>query len=158
MLTAKNISKNLKVNKKAIKYKKTASSVPLLKHNGTGLIKEQEASYVTSDARVTISRTFKQRAFYSPSEIIAIFKSKKIDKEWSFIEYKPSDTSKLTHCYHRYPAKFIPQLVERLFDEYLIGIKEPHANDLFMGSGTTIACAITKEYRADSNHIMGAIN
>ena len=157
MLTAKNISKNLKVNKKAIKYKKTASSVPLLKHNGTGLIKEQEASYVTSDAS-TISRTFKQRAFYSPSEIIAIFKSKKIDKEWSFIEYKPSDTSKLTHCYHRYPAKFIPQLVERLFDEYLIGIKEPHANDLFMGSGTTIACAITKEYRADSNHIMGAIN
>ncbi|MBI4377967.1 MAG: hypothetical protein HY578_02600 [Nitrospinae bacterium] len=97
------------------------------------LIKEQEASYVTSNARVTISRTFKQRAFYSPSEIIALFKFKKIDKEWSFIDYKPSDTSKLTHCYHRYPAKFIPQLGERLFDEYLIGIREPNVNDLFMG-------------------------
>src|SRR3989338_410005 len=130
------------------------------------LIKEQETSYVTSNIGGTIPstsirtglKTLRKRGFYSPSEIIALFKSKKIDKEWSFIEYKPSDTSKLTHCYHRYPAKFIPQLVERLFDEYLIGIKEPHANDLFMGSGTTIACAITKEYRADSNHIMGAIN
>ena len=93
-----------------------------------------------------------------PQTILQLFDQKEIDNEWSLKEYKPSDTSKWTHCYHRYPAKFIPQLVERLFDEYLIGIKEPHANDLFMGSGTTIACAITKEYRADSNHIMGAIN
>src|SRR3990167_2408276 len=117
------------------------------------LIKEQEASYAASDARVAISRAFKESDFYSPSEIIALFKSKKIDKEWSFIEYKPSDTSKLTHCYHRYPAKFIPQLVERLMDEYLEGIDEPHVNDLFMGSGTTIACAITRGYRASGTDI-----
>ena len=86
--------------------------------------------------------------YYFPSEIIDIFKAKEIDKEWSFIEYKPSDTSKLTHCYHRYPAKFIPQLVEKLMDKYLIGIKVPHVNDLFMGSGTIIACAISRGYRA----------
>jgi sulfatase maturation enzyme AslB (radical SAM superfamily) len=86
--------------------------------------------------------------YYSPSEIIDIFKAKEIDKEWSFIEYKPSDTSKLTHCYHRYPAKFIPQLVEKLMDEYLRDIDEPHVNDLFMGSGTTLACAISRGYRA----------
>lgn len=83
-------------------------------------------------------------AFYSPSEIIDIFKSIEINNEWSFIGYKPSDTSKMTHCYHRYPAKFIPQLVEKLFDEYLTNIKEPHVNDLFMGSGTAIACAIAR--------------
>ena len=87
----------------------------------TLLIKEQEASYVTSNIGGTIPLTgvypeqrrrdqdrFKnllKEGFYSPSEIIALFKSKKIDKEWSFIEYKPSDTSKLTHCCHRYPAK-----------------------------------------------------
>jgi hypothetical protein len=41
-------------------------------------------------------------------------------------------------------------LVERLLDEYLIGIKEPHVNDLFMGSGTTIACAISRGYKTDS--------
>ncbi|MDI6889596.1 MAG: DNA methyltransferase [Thermodesulfovibrionales bacterium] len=91
--------------------------------------------------------------FYSPSEIIELFKAKKVEKDWSFIEYKPSDTSKLTHCYHRYPAKFIPQLVEKLMDEYLIGIREPHVNDLFMGSGTTIVCAITRGYKASGTDI-----
>ncbi len=54
--------------------------------------------------------------FYTPAEIIKLFQSTGIEENWSFIEYKPSDTSKLTHCYHRYPAKFIPQLVERLMD------------------------------------------
>lgn len=91
--------------------------------------------------------------FYTPSEIIKLFQSTGIEKDWSFIEYKPSDTSKLTHCYHRYPAKFIPQLVEKLMDEYLIDIKNPHVNDLFMGSGTTIACAITRGYRASGTDI-----
>jgi len=91
--------------------------------------------------------------FYAPSEIIELFRLKDIDNKWSFIEYKPTDTSKLTHCYHRYPAKFIPQLVERLMDEYLIAIKEPHVNDLFMGSGTTIACAISRGYRASGTDI-----
>ena len=91
--------------------------------------------------------------FYTPAEIVELFQSKNIDKDWSFIEYKPSDTSKLTHCYHRYPAKFIPQLVEKLMDEYLIDIKEPHVNDLFMGSGTTIACAISRGYRASGTDI-----
>ncbi len=91
--------------------------------------------------------------FYSPTEIIDIFKSIEIDPGWSFIGYKPSDTSKMTHCYHRYPAKFIPQLVEKLFDEYLIDIKEPHVNDLFMGSGTTIACAIARGYKASGTDI-----
>jgi hypothetical protein len=95
----------------------------------------------------------KKDKFYTPAEIIELFQSAGIEKDWSFIEYKPSDTSKLTHCYHRYPAKFIPQLVEKLMDEYLIGIKEPHINDLFMGSGTTIACAITRGYSASGTDI-----
>ncbi|GAB4297114.1 MAG: hypothetical protein Kow0090_12310 [Myxococcota bacterium] len=97
-----------------------------------------------------------KKSFYSPSEIIELFKSLEVQDDWSFIEYKPSDTSKLTHCYHRYPAKFIPQLVEKLMDEYLGEIKDPHINDLFMGSGTTIACAIARGYRAsgtDINHV-----
>ncbi len=36
--------------------------------------------------------------FYAPAEIIELFQSTEIKKDWSFIEYKPSDTSKLTHC------------------------------------------------------------
>ena len=58
--------------------------------------------------------------YIKPSEeIINIFNLKEIDKDWSFVECKPSDTGKWTHDYHRYPAKFIPKLVERLIDEYI---------------------------------------
>jgi len=95
----------------------------------------------------------KRDTFYTPEEIIELFKSKEVEKDWSFIEYKPSDTSKLTHCYHRYPAKFIPQLVEKLMDEYLNGISKPHVNDLFMGSGTTIVCALSRGYKASGTDI-----
>ncbi|MDP3013571.1 MAG: DNA methyltransferase, partial [Candidatus Subteraquimicrobiales bacterium] len=95
----------------------------------------------------------KTQKIYTPSEIVELFQTKNVEKDWSFIEYKPSDTSKLTHCYHRYPAKFIPQLVEKLMDEYLVEIREPHVNDLFMGSGTTIACAISRGYRASGTDI-----
>ena len=46
----------------------------------------------------------------SPDEILHIFNTKKIDNSWSFTEYKPSDTSKWSHGFHRYPAKFIPSI------------------------------------------------
>ena len=49
----------------------------------------------------------------SPEKVIKLFNAKEIDKDWSFIEYKPSDTAKWTHGYHRYPAKFIPQFPNR---------------------------------------------
>ena len=66
---------------------------------------------------------------------------KDIDEDWSFENLKPSETGKWTHNYHRYPAKFIPQLVEKLLDEYMVG-KDGHIDDPFMGSGTTIVTAI----------------
>jgi len=64
-------------------------------------------------------------------EIIHLFRTKKIDEDWSFVGCKPSDTCKWTHGYHRYPAKFIPQLVEKLIDDY-ISHKEANINDPFM--------------------------
>jgi DNA modification methylase len=95
----------------------------------------------------------------SPESILELFKAKCIDKEWSFAESKPSDTSKWTHGYHRYPAKFIPQLVERLVVEYVSG-RDVHINDPFMGCGTTIVTAISKGFLAsgtDINKIAGLI-
>ncbi len=64
----------------------------------------------------------------------------KIDYSWSFSDKTIKDTSYITHGYYTYPAKFIPQLAERL-------IKENSAEgdmviDPFMGSGTTIIEAI----------------
>ncbi len=92
------------------------------------------------------------RATKSPQEIIRLFSLKEIDNDWSFIGFKPSDTGKWTHNYHRYPAKFIPQLVEKLIREY-IHSEEAHINDPFMGCGTTIVTAISKGFKASGTDI-----
>ncbi len=68
------------------------------------------------------------------------------DKSWSFEEIKRKETSYLTHSYHRYPAKFIPQLARRCILEYS---KE---NDLivdpFCGSGTTLVESLIYKRRS----------
>lgn len=56
MLTAKNVLKHLRANKKLLKYKKTPPHGPALKHNGTGLIKEHEASYIRTDKQIIVSK------------------------------------------------------------------------------------------------------
>ncbi len=85
-------------------------------------------------------------------QIFQRFNEKQIDSEWAFREYKPSETSKWTHDYHRYPAKFIPQLVEKLIHEYITDT-HVHINDPFMGSGTTIVTAISKGFKASGTDI-----
>src|SRR5258708_7151653 len=55
--------------------------------------------------------------------------------DWSFASLKKRETLWGPHGYHRYSAKFIPQLVRRIIDTYscsgdLIG-------DTFVGSATT---------------------
>lgn len=85
-------------------------------------------------------------------ETLNIFKTKNIDEEWSFKEFQPADTGKWTHNYHRYPAKFIPQLVERLIDEYVDG-RTAYINDPFMGCGTTIVTAISRGFKASGTEI-----
>lgn len=93
-----------------------------------------------------------QQQMMSPEEIIELFNMKEIDKSWSFAECKFSDTGKWTHNYHRYPAKFIPQLVERLMDEY-IHSENAHINDPFYGCGTTIVTAISRGFKASGTDI-----
>lgn len=88
----------------------------------------------------------------SYKKIVALFNNLRIDKNWSFEEFKPSETSKWTHCYHRYPAKYIPQLVEKLFDEY-VNSSEAQINDPFIGSGTTIVSAVSRGFKASGTDI-----
>ena len=85
-------------------------------------------------------------------QIFQRFNETQIDAEWAFAEYKPSETGKWTHDYHRYPAKFIPQLVEKLIGEYITDT-HAHINDPFMGSGTTIVTAISKGFQASGTDI-----
>jgi len=55
---------------------------------------------------------------------------------WSFAELTPAETQYLTHGYHRYPAKFIPQLVRQLIEEY--SSQGDRICDPFGGCGTTL--------------------
>lgn len=74
----------------------------------------------------------KNSSLYSQKKFDGI----KIDKYWAFADKKRSDTSYITHGYHRYPAKFIPQLASALIKKYT------KTGDLvidpFCGCGTTL--------------------
>lgn len=68
--------------------------------------------------------------------VISLLNKKKIDPTWSFSDKTRKDTAYVTHGYHRYPAKFIPQVVSRLVEKYT---KEgDFIVDPFGGCGTTI--------------------
>ena len=73
------------------------------------------------------------------------------DESWSFRQLRRAQTSYLTHDYHKYPAKFIPQLAERLI------LENSKSGDLvcdpFMGSGTTLLEAILNSRRAYGSDI-----
>lgn len=66
-----------------------------------------------------------------------------MDDSWSFADKTLKDTSYITHNYYTYPAKFIPQLAQRLIKEY--SKKQDIVIDPFMGSGTTVLEAILQE-------------
>ena len=50
-------------------------------------------------------------------EILQIFKNLAEDSSWSFETLERKDTSYATHGFHRYPAKFIPQLARRCIEK-----------------------------------------
>ncbi|MCS7300604.1 MAG: site-specific DNA-methyltransferase [Fimbriimonadales bacterium] len=65
-----------------------------------------------------------------------MFEGIRPDPSWAFAELTQKHTNYATHGYHRYPAKFIPQLVARLIQEY--SSEGGLVVDPFMGSGTTL--------------------
>jgi DNA modification methylase len=80
--------------------------------------------------------------------------SSEVDDSWSFKDATRTETFYLTHGYHRYPAKYIPQLAARVIKE------NSQAGDLvcdpFMGSGTTLVEAMVngrKAYGTDINPV-----
>lgn len=58
------------------------------------------------------------------------------DEDWSFKGESRAETTALTHSYHRYPAKFIPQIVDKLIQEHTS--KGDLVLDPFGGCGTTL--------------------
>jgi DNA modification methylase len=72
----------------------------------------------------------------STTSILERFAGLAPEPEWAFAHLTQAQTSYATHGYHRYPAKFIPQLAARLIEGY----SQPGNTvlDPFMGSGTTL--------------------
>ena len=62
------------------------------------------------------------------------------DESWAFSDCTQSQTRYITHGYHTYPAKFIPQLAARLIEEHTC--EGQVVVDPFMGSGTTLVEAM----------------
>ncbi len=58
-------------------------------------------------------------------------------EEWSFRDAGRSQTTAFTHDYHRYPAKFIPQIVKKLIEDYAPSGTQVVC-DPFGGCGTTL--------------------
>jgi DNA modification methylase len=54
--------------------------------------------------------------------------------DWAFSHLSRAETNEMTHSYHKYPAKFIPQLARTLIEEYTD--EGDFIWDSFCGSGT----------------------
>jgi len=81
-----------------------------------------------------------------PSARSREFKTLEPDRSWSFAWLTPRETGYVTHGYHRYPAKFIPQVARRLIEEH--SGPGDVVVDPFMGSGTTLVEALMAGRRA----------
>lgn len=71
-----------------------------------------------------------------PQDTIKLFENIQIEPSWAFADKTRKDTAYITHGYHRYPAKFIPQIVSRLATKYTKG--GDLVVDPFGGCGTTL--------------------
>ncbi len=74
------------------------------------------------------------------------FKGVKADPSWAFEGLTRRHTAYITHGYHRYPAKFIPQVAGRLIDEY--SARGDLVVDPFGGCGTTVVESKVKGRRS----------
>ncbi len=69
-------------------------------------------------------------------ELKEIFQQLAEDSSWVFEDLTQKDTSYITHGFHKYPAKFIPQLAKRCIEENTTS--NNLVCDPFMGCGTTL--------------------
>lgn len=78
-------------------------------------------------------------AIVKPVSILKSFDELEPNINWSFTEFQRAETTMMSHSYHRYPAKFIPQLVDKIVDKYTD--EGDTVCDPFGGCGTTLVQA-----------------
>jgi DNA modification methylase len=84
-------------------------------------------------------------------EIKKYFEKLQIDKTWSFDNLTTRNTSYISHGYYTYPAKFIPQLAERLIKQY--SNEDETVLDPFAGSFTTLVESLKLNRKGIGNDI-----
>ncbi|MDR2426019.1 MAG: site-specific DNA-methyltransferase [Endomicrobium sp.] len=115
--------------KKSVKYKENKES------KNEFFVSDNGENYMS---QMIVSYDYKNRIEESNiiNRIKDIYSKVEIDYSWSFSNATRKDTTYITHGYHRYPAKFIPQVVSRLITQYT---KEgDFVVDPFGGCGTTV--------------------
>ncbi|MHA1869148.1 MAG: site-specific DNA-methyltransferase [Candidatus Heimdallarchaeum endolithica] len=97
-----------------------------------------------SNSKIKNYQTFKD--INLKEEILEIFNTLAEDSSWSFENLSRKETSYVSHGYHRYPAKFIPQLAKRCILSY--SKENEIVCDPFMGCGTSLVEALVSERKA----------
>lgn len=90
----------------------------------------------------------------APQQILSHFSRLSPSTEWAFSNAGRSETNYITHGYHRYPAKFIPNIVQKLIQDYTL--PGDVVVDPFGGCGTTLVEAMThgrESYGFDINPV-----
>lgn len=72
------------------------------------------------------------------------FDNIQVDTEWGFESIRSVEQG--THGYHRYPAKFLPNVVKKLIDDF--ALKDAIIADPFAGCGTTLVEAKAHGYES----------
>jgi DNA modification methylase len=80
-------------------------------------------------------------------KILSNFNGLRPREDWSFRDAGRSQTNAYTHSYHRYPAKFIPQIVRKLINDYAPSGSQVVC-DPFGGCGTTLVEAKLMGHRS----------
>ena len=57
-----------------------------------------------------------------------------VSRDWAFENVR--STEQWTHGYHRYPAKFLPNVVKKIIEDHKL--KDCVVADFFAGCGTTL--------------------
>jgi len=87
--------------------------------------------------KTTVNKILNGKEFSKrTNDVLSVFEKLNLDDSWAFEGLTQGDTNYITHGYHRYPAKFIPQLASRLINDF--SKRGDLVVDPFMGSATTL--------------------
>lgn len=74
------------------------------------------------------------KKLFVEENLLTLFEKSTINEDWCFKNVR--SVEQWTHGYHRYPAKFLPNIVQKLIEDFTK--QDEIVADLFAGCGTTL--------------------